>query len=240
MYATRSAQSIDCVSMGSEGFVAVVNRVIDELDDITKGSPIFQLKNDELIPIQYFVQPQQRRIQFLRHENQLFMWQTFRNIGNATENYHCPIFKWMDSTFSVIDQIPCSNAMQMKPFLIGDQVYVAVANYMDERQNIETYSTIFRYDSETKKFNVTQKLKTFGAIDVKYVQIGENHFLFVANSFRAHKGMHVSTSNGVVYRFDEQSTFVPLQILTFDAEITQFLPYLVRHFLSFVYFALKN
>ncbi|XP_055320381.1 uncharacterized protein LOC129577424 [Sitodiplosis mosellana] len=35
-----------------------------------------------------------------------------------------------------------------------------------------------------------------------------------------------STSNGVVYRYDEQSTLVPMQILTFDAEVTQFLPYL--------------
>ncbi|XP_055320364.1 uncharacterized protein LOC129577415 [Sitodiplosis mosellana] len=116
--------------------------------------------------------------------------------------------------------------MQMEPFLIGNQLYVAVANYMDERQNIETYSTIFRYDFETRKFNVTQKLKTFGAIDVKHVHIGDNDFLFVANSFRAHKGMHASTSNGVVYRYDEQSTFVPMQILTFDTEVTQFLPYL--------------
>lgn len=227
-YITRSAKSMDCVSMGMVGFVSVVNDVANHLDDISKGSPIFQLKDDQVTPIQYVIHTQQRRIQFLRHENELFMWQTFQNIGTGSEKSHCPILKWVDSIFSEIDQIPCSNAMQMEPFLIGGQVYVAVANYMDERQNIETYSTIFHYDIEMRKFNLTQKLKTFGAIDVKHVYIGEHHFLFVANSFRAREGAHASTSNGVIYRYDEQSNFVPMQILHFDAEVTQFLPYLVR------------
>lgn len=232
-YATRSAQSIDCISMDTEGFVSVVNDVRkDHYEDITKGSPIFQLKDDQMIPIQYFLQTKQRRIRFLRHEDELYMWQTFRNIEKGSEKSHCPILRWVDSAFNEIDQIPCSNAMQMEPFLIGDQVYVAVANYMDERENIETYSTIFHYDAETGKFNLTQKLKTFGAIDVKHVQIGEHNFLFIANSFHARDGTHASTSNGVVYRYDAQSTFVPVQILPFDAEVTQFLPYLVIYCLS--------
>ena len=216
--------------MGTEGFISVVNAVeSDHYDDITKGSPIFQLKNDKMIPVQYFMHTKQRRIQFLKYKDVLFMWQTFRNIGNESEKSHCPILKWVDSSFNEIDKIPCSNAMQLEPFLINNQIYIAVANYMDERQNIETYSTIFHYDNETRKFNLTQKLKTFGAIDVKYVQIGDNHFLFVANSFHVRGGAHTSTSNGVVYRFDERSTFVPIQILQFDAEVTQFLPYLVRY-----------
>lgn len=226
--------------MGTEGFVSVVNVVKDNIEDITKGSPIFQLKNDELIPIQYFIHKQQRRIQFLRNKNELFMWQTFRNIGKNSEQSHCPILKWIDGTFNEFDQIPCSNAMQMEPFLIGDQVYVAVANYMDERQNIDTYSSIFHYDTNAHKFNLTQKLKTFGAIDVKHVQIGENNFLFIANSFRPRDGTHASTSNGVVYRYDEQSTFLPMQILPFDAEVTQFLPYLVSGIVLYFVIHLRN
>lgn len=225
-FETRGAQSIDCVSMGMEGYIAVVNdRRSEHYDDISEGSPIFQLKNDEMIPIQYFVRPHQNKIQFLKHHDQLLMWQTFRSAPN--EKSYCPIFKWTEGTFMEIDHIPCTNAMRVEPFLIDQQIYVAVANYMDENQNIETYSTIFHYDIDTHRFNLTQQFKTYGAVDVKHIYIDEQHFLAVANSFRAHAGTSTITSNGVIYRY-EHSKFVPIQILPFDDSVTQFLPYLVR------------
>ncbi|XP_031630094.1 uncharacterized protein LOC116345133 [Contarinia nasturtii] len=226
-YETRSAQSMDCVSTSTEGYISVVNDIkTNNLDDITKGSPIFQLKNDKLIPIQYFNRPRQNRIQFLHHKNDLFMWQTFRNSGKSNEESNCPVFKWTDQTFNEIGNIPCTNAMQLEPFLIDGEVYVAVANYMDERQNVETHSAIFHYDKTTRKFNLTQNFKTYGAIDVKHVRIGDSHFLFVANSFQAHLSAHpVVTSNAVVYRYMHEK-FVPMQILPFDGKIIQFLPYL--------------
>lgn len=220
--------------MGTEGYIAVVNEVKSEhYDDISEGSPIFQLKNNVVIPVQYFARPRQNRMHFLRHHNELLMWQTFRSGGTPDEKSYCPIMKWSESTFNEIDNIPCMNAMQVEPFTIDHQIYVAVANYMDEHENIETYSTIFHYDIDTHKFNLTQKIKTFGAIDMKHVQIEDNHFLFVANSFRAHGNGDSSamTSNAVVYRF-EHSKFVPMQILPFDAEVQQFQPYMVRRSVS--------
>lgn len=228
-YETRSAQSMDCVSMGTEGFIAVVNNIESEhYDDISEGSPIFQLKNDQIVPIQYFVQPHQNRAQFVKHLDQLFLWQTFRSDKKTHQKMMCPILKWSESTFSEFDHLPCTNAMQVEPFIIDNQIYVAVANYMDENLNTETYSTIFHYDVATHKFNLTQKIKTYGAIDIKSFQIEQQHFLIVANSFRAHESHSaIVTSNAVVYRY-EHSKFVPMQILPFDASVTQFLPYLVR------------
>lgn len=220
---------MDCASMGSDGFIAVVNDIkSDQYDDISEGSPIFQLKNDQIIPIQYFVRPHQNRVQFVKYLDQLFLWQTFKNDRKSHGNSMCPIFRWFESTFDEFDHIPCTNAMQVEPFIIDHEVYVAVANYMDEHRNIETYSTIFRYDVATHKFNLTQKIKTFGAIDIKHFRIEQNNFLIVANSFRSHQNSQDSarTSNAVVYRY-EHSKFIPIQILPFEASVTQFLPYLV-------------
>lgn len=220
---------MDCVSTTTEGYISVVNDIrTDNLDDITKGSPIFQLKNDKVIPIQYFKRPYQNRIQFLHFKNDLFMWQTFRNDGKSNEESTCPMFKWTDQTFNEIGSIPCTNAMKLEPFLIDDQVYVAVANYMDQRGNVETHSAIFHWDKEIRKFISTQHFKTYGAIDVKHVRIGDKHFLFVANSFQAHLSDHpVVTSNAVVYRYIHEK-FVPMQILPFESKVRQFLPYSVR------------
>lgn len=41
-------------------------------------------------------------------------------------------FQWMDSTFNEVDYLPCTNAMQIESFMIGTQIFVAIANSMDE------------------------------------------------------------------------------------------------------------
>lgn len=225
-YETRSALSIDCISMGTEGYIAVVNEITsDHYDDASDASPIFELKNDQIVPVQYFAQARQNRMHFLKHHDELLMWQTFQSGAQPNHKSRCPILKWTESTFNEIDHIPCMNARRIEPFSIDHRIYVAVANYMDEHQNIETHSMIFHYDIDTHKFNLTQKIKTFGAVDIKHVQIEDNHFLFVANTFQVHASDTV-TSNAVVYQF-EHSKFVPIQIIPFDDQITQFLPYLV-------------
>lgn len=84
------------------------------------------------------------------------------------------------------------------------------------------------------KFNLTQQIKTFGAIDVKHFRINNGplneHFLIFANRFDASKQKNNAiASNGVIYRY-EHGKFVPIQIINFDAEIEQLLPVMVRFF----------
>lgn len=224
--------------MGAEGFIAVVNELnaTNHNNNQTEGSPIFKLKDDKVVPIQYFVRPHQRRVQFFKYHSEFLMWQSFQTIGKATNKtmHNCPLLKLFDTTFSEIDKIPCTNAMQIESFVIDHRIYVAIANYMDEHHNIETHSTIYQYDIKQQKFNFVQKFKTFGAIDIKHVHIDDNHFLIVANSFRAFGSAHNRTvsSNAVVYLYDhDHSKFVPVQILTFDDEVTQLLPYMVGIFI---------
>lgn len=81
------------------------------------------------------------------------------------------------------------------------------------------------------KFNQTQKIKTFGAVDVKHLRISNGaineHFVIFANTFDVHKQKDSAiASNGVVYRY-EHGRFAPVQILNFETEIRQLLPVLV-------------
>lgn len=223
--------------MGTEGYIAVVNELnaTNHNNNQAEGSPIFRLKDDKVVPIQYFVRPHQRRVQLIKFHSELLMWQSFETVGKTTNGttHNCPLMKLFDTTFSEIENIPCTNAMQVEAFVIDRRLYVAIANYMDEHHNIETHSMIYQYNIKQQKFNFVQKIKTFGAIDVKYVHIEDNHFLIVANSFRTFGSAHNRTlsSNAVVYLFDhDHSKFVPVQILTFDDEVTQLLPYMVGAF----------
>lgn len=123
---------MDCISMGNEGYVAIVNSINQmHYNNIDEGSPVFQLKNDEMIPVQYFTKPRQTRVQLFNVHNILYMIQTFRS-GTAQEKSICPVLKWMDSTFNVFDYLPCNNAMRIEPFVIENQIYIAVANHMDQ------------------------------------------------------------------------------------------------------------
>lgn len=220
--------------MGTEGYIAVVNEfnATNHNSDQTEGSPIFRLKDDKVVPIQYFVRSHQRRVQFIKLHSELLMWQSFETVGKTTNEtaHNCPLMKLFDTTFSEIENIPCTNAMQIDAFVIDGRLHVTIANYMDEHHNIETHSTIYQYDIKQQKFIFVQKIKTFGAIDIKYVHIDDNHFVIVANSFRPFGSVHSRTisSNAVVYLFDhDHAKFVPVQILTFDDEVTQLLPYMV-------------
>lgn len=222
--------------MGAEGYIAVVNELNatnHSNNGQIEGSPIFQLKDDKVVRIQNFTQPHQWRVDFFKIHSELLMWQSFQMVDkNANETIaYCPLMKLFDTTFTEIERIPCTNTLEIDAFIIDGRIYVAIANYMDEHQNIETHSTIYQYDVKAQKFNFIQKIKTFGAIDMKYVHIDDNHYLIVANSFRAYGSDHsrTSSSNAVVYLFEhEHAKFVPVQILTFDDEVTQLLPYTVR------------
>lgn len=90
--------------------------------------------------------------------------------------------------------------------------------------NAETYSVIYKYDLQHRKFNLLQKLKTYGATDIKYIQLNSTHkiehFLIVANTFASSSQV---AANAIIYEYNGEK-FVPFQILNFDAPIKQFLP----------------
>lgn len=101
--------------------------------------------------------------------------------------------------------------------------------------NTEAYSTVFQLDVNTQKFKLAQKLKTYGATDIKHFQLSDgdksSNYLIVANRFDAQKQADAS-SNAVVYRH-ESGKFVPFQILPFTSDVKQFLPVLVSEITFF-------
>lgn len=46
-------------------------------------------------------------------------------------NTNCLIYKWSGYHFDVLDELPCTNAMQVEPFHVGSDLFVAIANYRD-------------------------------------------------------------------------------------------------------------
>lgn len=46
-------------------------------------------------------------------------------------NANCLIYRWSGYHFDLMDELPCSNAMQIQPFFVRSDMYVAIANYRD-------------------------------------------------------------------------------------------------------------
>lgn len=134
-YETKSAQSMDCVSMGTVGYIAIVNDMDSAgHNDVNDGSPVFQLKDNQITPVQYFTKPGQVRVQLVNVHKTLFMIQTYRSTDNNAEKSLCPILKWVDSTFDIFDYLPCMNAIRVESFVIEHHIYIAVANHMDQHR----------------------------------------------------------------------------------------------------------
>lgn len=129
----NNAVGMDCKTLAGSGYVAIVNWLPPTLTDLSKGSLVYQLRNDQATPIQYFTLPRQSGVKLLKVGNDLYMIQTFQH--NAADGrrsqQNCPIMKLTEGTFSLIDAVPCVNAMRAEPFIIETEIYLAIANRKD-------------------------------------------------------------------------------------------------------------
>ncbi len=137
----------------------------------------------------------------------------------------------------------------MEQFDIESDVYVAIANNRDEFGECETlkmgnnlvhriwtiffclfgigetatFSSIYKYNIEHKRFLLHQQIRTNAAVDVNYFKINEEHFLVFANSYEKHdSGEKNLETQSVIYKF-AHDYFTPFQtIMLYGVE--QFLP----------------
>ncbi|MBN2443903.1 MAG: hypothetical protein JXJ04_21250 [Spirochaetales bacterium] len=108
--------------------------------------------------------------------------------------------------------IETNGAMDWEYFSIGDEYYLAVANYSNNL-TLTINSKIYKWNGYT--FTLYQKIGTNGAMDFEYFSIEGNHYLAVAN-FSSGSTYNVSS---VIYKWDiETATFILFQtILTSGA-----------------------
>lgn len=90
-----------------------------------------------------------------------------------------------------------------------------------------TFSYIYKYNMEHKKFVLHQQVRTNAALDVTYFNINDEHFLVFANSYEMiDSGIKNYETQSVIYKHSNDY-FTPFQtILLYGVE--QFVPVVVR------------
>ncbi|EDV98107.1 GH22859 [Drosophila grimshawi] len=229
------AVALDCLAYAGLGFVALSLNHTEPVRQAREGSPIFELSAERgLRTVQYFA-GQRLRSMYLRISSQELTLLHAYDGGDTKKQQRCPYFKWTGATFQQLGSIPCSNARRLEAFGIDYADYVAVANYASADGRTSTHSEIYRYDAQARRFQLFQRLRSNGAVDIKYFslpvnEVSRRHFLILGNSVGSARAAasQAGEADTVIYVFDN-GQFVPYQRLSFDA-LERFLP--VTHSIS--------
>ena len=97
--------------------------------------------------------------------------------SSPTQVTKSPLFKWDGSKFTLFQEIPTSGAMELCPFEMNGEVFLAVANYRGDSSVV--------YKASGARFTHYQDLKTQGARGVHFfVDEGQKYLVF-ANYYKS-------------------------------------------------------
>lgn len=226
------AVALDCLAYAGLGYVAVSYNHSEPVLQARDGSPIYELSPERVIrTVQYFAGLHLRGMYLRISSQELTLLQAYDE-GGQKQQQNCPYFKWTSGTFQRLGAIPCSNARRLEAFGIDYADYVAVANYASPDGRTATHSEIYKYEATTRRFQLFQRLRTNGAVDVKYFslpvnEVSRRHFLIVGNTVGVAGGAGGVTGSAgeadtVIYVYDK-GQFVPYQRLSFYG-LERFLP----------------
>lgn len=236
------AISLSCRSIDSKGYAAVAfNLTTERIEHAHNGSPIYEIFNKSVSAVQYFGNSNLQSLQIMIRGTDMYLFHAYTN-KDGLENLNCKYFKWFGFSFQIMGEIPCDNARRIAPFDVRGDLFIAIANYKDKDGYLATNSEIYKYNIELKKFQRFQKIKTYGAVDVKYFQIvvknkEKQHFLVFANTVNSKNVRDMSNAESFIYKF-EGSKFVPYQVLKVFG-IHRFLPFNVSIVFYLLYFCFR-
>ncbi|XP_022920156.2 putative leucine-rich repeat-containing protein DDB_G0290503 isoform X2 [Onthophagus taurus] len=117
---------------------------------------------------------------------------------NKTRLGVCKVYKWFGRHFDLVDELQSVGASSIGAFTIGSNEFIVVGNQMNEFQQKEMFSYVYKYDLESESYEINQKLATYGVKKIRFVNFMKENFLVVVNSQKDDvKNFHTV----VIYKF---------------------------------------
>ncbi|XP_056638010.1 uncharacterized protein LOC130446041 isoform X2 [Diorhabda sublineata] len=216
----------DGVRMTTFSFVNTTLIVVAQNNNITK---IFEFNSEEKIETLETIQKDGCKDIAIWEDNGNVFMSLVGFMGNSPvpSSYFPRLYKWRGRHFDDLQDVH-PGATRISPFMIGDSGFVAVAYNVsyngDENENV--YSEILKYNVNTEKYELFQKILTYACDDIKYFEIDtvegtreneKDRFLVVANSYKKDS---TGKSNRrepsiIIYKFVD-NYFYPFQSITSD------------------------
>lgn len=114
----------------------------------------------------------------------------------STYSTESVIYKWNGFKFNKFQEIATEGAMGCTAFGINNVTFIAFANYYNSQQKYSVQSTVFKWSGG--HFVKLQSLQTYGAYDVKSVNINGHTFL----AFACYYSGSSYNTDSFVYKWD--------------------------------------
>ena len=108
--------------------------------------------------------------------------------------------------FEKFQEIPTNGAAAVKPFSIGEDLFLVFANYHGDNSGHKAKSVV--YKMENKRFRLIQTLSTHGAYGIEHFTIDEVHYMAIANNYDASY-----KQNSVIYKWSTDK-FEEFQVIS--------------------------
>ncbi|XP_034043148.1 thrombospondin-type laminin G domain and EAR repeat-containing protein-like [Thalassophryne amazonica] len=178
LYTSSETFDMDVFSIPSEGlFMAVANR------DCRPGSGIYKWRNGSFQIYQNISTQEARAWKKFTIRNTIFL--VVANSQEA-ESELSVIYRWSTQRRRFVrhQTLETHAAVDWEAFQIHSDSFLVVANHRRARDSSHNiHSVIYRWNPNTKHFEVNQTLATSGAYDWEFFTVGPYHFLAVANTF---------------------------------------------------------
>ncbi|XP_028289636.1 thrombospondin-type laminin G domain and EAR repeat-containing protein isoform X2 [Parambassis ranga] len=178
LYTRSETFDMEIFSIPSEGlFMAAANR------DSRPGSGIYRWRDGSFQLHQNISTQEARAWKHFTVQDQVFL--VVANFREAEPELSV-IYRWHHRRrrFLRYQTLETHAALDWEAFQIHNQSFLVVANHRRARDsNHNIHSVVYRWNQDTKLFEVNQTLSTSGAYDWEFFTVGPYHFLAVANTF---------------------------------------------------------
>lgn len=123
------------------------------------------------------------------------------------------VYRWDEDSFVEAYTIPSTGGEDVEPFMIGDTLFLAVANLREgsDPYDMNTDSELFRWDSGS--FVSHQRFRTYAAKQWRHFEIEGTHFLALAQGVEVPGATARNPDKSTIYVWRD-SSFEPLQQIT--------------------------
>ncbi|XP_068592498.1 thrombospondin-type laminin G domain and EAR repeat-containing protein-like [Cebidichthys violaceus] len=178
LYTSSETFDVEVFSIPSEGlFMAAANR------DSRPGSGLYKWRNGSFQLYQNVSTQEARAWKHFTIGDQIFL--VVANSREAEPELSVIYrWNWRRRRFLRHQTLETHSALDWEAFRIHNHSFLVVANHRRARDsNHNIHSVIYRWNTDTKLFEVNQTLSTSGAYDWEFFSVGPYHFLVVANTF---------------------------------------------------------
>ncbi|KAL9989075.1 hypothetical protein ACROYT_G003583 [Oculina patagonica] len=181
---TDGARACDSIVIANETFLVYVNNHYHPQKKCVESN-VYKWSGSHFLKFQTMQSRRAFRAKFFRVRGHVFLAfadPTLPRPGKNNYNIKSPIYKWDGAKFTLFQEIPTYGALDMCPFEVNGEIFLAIANYYGYAAGYSVRSVV--YKASGAQFTLYQDVPTFAGsqgVDA-FVDKGQTYLAFAKHS----------------------------------------------------------